>query len=283
MTKREVALRKEVYSFRRSLEERFNWKNHPYCFYGTCNDVSNLLRYYLINNGFKGDMLITGEIYIQPSKQYEEFYHADTYSDMSYNHIVLIDLENNVYIDMTRDQFFLFNERYYRVIIEPSSDIIHKLHDKIYPEIRYEEEVNECVRFNIRRQHNHYLSCKQSYIDSPVEPLMILLKDFYLPRILNGNHVEDIESLDTLEKYKTHHRLRVFYEKGVRCISCGKEGKHLIHARDRGGNRHVDIFAEDFSLLTIDHILPKSKGGRTYIDNLQPMCQSCNSRKGDNI
>ena len=121
MTKREVALRKEVYSFRRSLEERFNWKNHPYCFYVTCNDVSNLLRYYLIINGFKGDMLITGEIYIQPSKQYEEFYHDDTYSDMRYNHIVLIDLENNVYIDMTRDQFFPYKEDQYRVIREPKS------------------------------------------------------------------------------------------------------------------------------------------------------------------
>jgi 5-methylcytosine-specific restriction endonuclease McrA len=46
-------------------------------------------------------------------------------------------------------------------------------------------------------------------------------------------------------------------------------------------DQHTCQYCASTSDLTIDHVLPKSRGGRDTWENLVAACVSCNNRKGD--
>lgn len=50
---------------------------------------------------------------------------------------------------------------------------------------------------------------------------------------------------------------------------------------DRYDHRCLCCGSED--LITADHIIPLSKGGSNHISNIQPLCVTCNSKKGVEI
>ena len=80
-------------------------------------------------------------------------------------------------------------------------------------------------------------------------------------------------------------RYQLFATKGVKCVECGIEGSIFAlerHEHDTGF--HFNLYAVDErgmeTLMTKDHIVPKSLGGPSNLTNYQTMCTHCNSNKG---
>ncbi len=81
--------------------------------------------------------------------------------------------------------------------------------------------------------------------------------------------------------------LKTFAIHGCSCVRCGRTGNQLMAWTDKGGGTHVDLVYYDnktghSTMFNRDHIIPKSKKGGNTNWNYQPMCISCNSKKGNN-
>jgi 5-methylcytosine-specific restriction endonuclease McrA len=126
-------------------------------------------------------------------------------------------------------------------------------------------------------------------------PYIRLIKldiDTVLPLLVVGDKTERI-SLSGTKVHVGGLRLSTFKQKGLRCASCGITGSFFaledFVKRDKTAiaeSHHIQLYAvktvngEDQEvLMTHDHILARSAGGRDNMENSQPMCSPCNSEK----
>lgn len=73
-------------------------------------------------------------------------------------------------------------------------------------------------------------------------------------------------------------RRRVFERDGLRCVECGIRGYRVKRHNGWGYYTPIpDVF------LSIDHIVPKSRGGSHAIENLRTLCTQCNTGKGTTL
>lgn len=93
--------------------------------------------------------------------------------------------------------------------------------------------------------------------------------------------------IGTIEMKGTSLRYMCFMQT-AKCTCCGIEGNIVfIEKFPNDKYPHANLYHRrkdgSLMLMTKDHIIPKSKGGRNHINNLQTMCSACNETKGNRI
>ena len=83
-------------------------------------------------------------------------------------------------------------------------------------------------------------------------------------------------------------RYITFKKNACKCVFCGIEGtffaKETFNSNQKIISYHFNLYGIRSGrevMLTKDHIHPKSHGGLNDVGNLQTMCESCNTRKGN--
>lgn len=141
--------------------------------------------------------------------------------------------------------------------------------------------------FKILGKYNHNYQFIYKLVNNHVLPEEWKSKKFFMK---DRQLISVLDMKSGLERFKEHKRLKVFYNKGLECANpnCDEVGYYLlltlgvktIEVDALGYGIHADVFTKDLKLMTVDHILPKSKGGTYDLDNLRPMCYKCNQKLG---
>jgi 5-methylcytosine-specific restriction endonuclease McrA len=95
-----------------------------------------------------------------------------------------------------------------------------------------------------------------------------------------------------IEPHKTEYRLNLskdryrLFAKSRTCVWCGLTGTVMRLEYNDSSFRRPSFNLYGFRgntpiLMTRDHIIPRSRGGKDRLSNYQTMCEPCNNLKGD--
>lgn len=101
-----------------------------------------------------------------------------------------------------------------------------------------------------------------------------------------GGHYQmwDLAGVDAMV---TPKRLRSF-QSNLTCVGCGRVGNVFLVERHKNDRQmqYLNLYCADKSglmLMTVDHILPDSMGGKYSPQNFQTMCRDCNQKKSNRM
>ncbi len=115
-----------------------------------------------------------------------------------------------------------------------------------------------------------------------------------LPHVLYEHRIPGSDYLGQRREYlgesvsMASHRLQTFSCHGIKCVGCNLEGQFFaIERYPQDVSYHLNLYSLDIDgkeiLMTKDHIIPRSKGGKDVLTNYQTMCSPCNIQKGSKV
>ncbi len=125
--------------------------------------------------------------------------------------------------------------------------------------------MSHCVLLNADYTFLNLLSWKKAVCMTVKGKVQVLKYSDRVVHTVDGDAVRIPAVLKLIKLIRTLYRSRVTFSKRnvlvrdrFRCAYCGKKSARL----------------------TIDHIIPRSRGGRTNFENCVACCRACNIRKG---
>lgn len=137
-----------------------------------------------------------------------------------------------------------------------------KINELIYSNVVFFPILNACISIALGQEYNLK---KDLQI---LEEKIIEFESKYFDKHDNQYHISEEtlndakERAETKTKVQAGIRWQVFKRDNWKCIACGRS-------------------AEDNVILHIDHIIPRSKGGKDEFDNYQTLCETCNIGKSN--
>lgn len=136
-------------------------------------------------------------------------------------------------------------------------------------------------RHELRAQGYKYTDWQWINASKRLYPIVTVYKDVYK---------YDYKILRHVTVAMGSHRYQTFVLKGTKCAKCGVEGKFFAlecHTANNSEKFHFNLYGIDKHgeeiMITKDHIIPRSKGGKNVLSNYQPLCIKCNQQKANHV
>lgn len=158
-----------------------------------------------------------------------------------------------------------------------------------------EKEIERQKKYNKKNSKQHLLAVKK-WQEKNLDKIKKYNKEYYQKnkeKILTSYTKWRLANMEKRRKsckaYRKRHPDRIRFKNNIaKDRRRGAKGKHTLQEWEALKKKYNYSCPkckrkELIIKLTRDHIIPISKGGTNYIDNIQPLCGSCNSRKKDHV